>query len=130
MNFLWLSHPSRGQHQAAGAGLPKPAPASSTAQFVVIEGSESCQLDRGTKITSGICHSPAEHRVVGPGAPPFHRRPLQPTTLPSACTPAVLQLLQGVVNFPDPALADNFVAVANGEFVLGCNKFPISGFNQ
>lgn len=32
--------------------------------------------------------------------------------------------------YPDPALKDSFVQVVDGEFVLGCNKFPISGFNQ
>jgi hypothetical protein len=32
--------------------------------------------------------------------------------------------------YPDPALASSFVEVKNGEFVLGCKLFPISGLNQ
>lgn len=32
--------------------------------------------------------------------------------------------------FPDPALTDNFVEIVDGDFVLGCNSFPISGWNQ
>ena len=31
--------------------------------------------------------------------------------------------------YPDPALKDAFVAVKDGDFVLGCRKFPVSGLN-
>lgn len=32
--------------------------------------------------------------------------------------------------FPDPSLAEYFVDIVDGDFVLGCNKFPIVGFNE
>jgi len=32
--------------------------------------------------------------------------------------------------YPDKSLADYYVEVIDKEFVLGCNKFPVSGFNQ
>ncbi|KAL4437982.1 hypothetical protein ABPG77_004203 [Micractinium sp. CCAP 211/92] len=32
--------------------------------------------------------------------------------------------------WPDPSLADSFVTVQDGDFVLGCQRFPISGWNQ
>lgn len=35
----------------------------------------------------------------------------------------------GSGQWPDRSLADHFVAIEGGEFVLGCEKFPISGFN-
>jgi hypothetical protein len=40
------------------------------------------------------------------------------------------QLRQSGRRFPDPSLADNFVEVIDGEFVLGCDLFPISGWNS
>lgn len=38
----------------------------------------------------------------------------------------ILQLLQGLGPVSDP---DAFVEVIDGEFVLGCETFPISGIN-
>lgn len=34
----------------------------------------------------------------------------------------------GAQDYPSPALADYFVQIIDGEFALGCNKFPISGY--
>ena len=31
---------------------------------------------------------------------------------------------------PDPSLADSSVEIINGQFALGCNRFPVSGMNQ
>jgi mannan endo-1,4-beta-mannosidase len=47
----------------------------------------------------------------------------------SKLAPPCTQLRQAA-KYPDPALADSFVELIDGEFVLGCNRFPISGFNQ
>ena len=51
---------------------------------------------------------------------------------PFAC---LLQLLQGATNAsagsaPDPSLTDSFVEVVGVEFVLGCSRFPIAGWNE
>jgi hypothetical protein len=46
----------------------------------------------------------------------------------SAAAPALQ--LHATSTFPDPALADAYVQVVDGEFVLGCTRFPISGFNM
>jgi hypothetical protein len=44
----------------------------------------------------------------------------------------LLQLPQGGparALLADPSLTDHFVQIVDGEFVLGCNRFPISGWN-
>ncbi|KAL4425642.1 hypothetical protein ABPG75_009658 [Micractinium tetrahymenae] len=49
--------------------------------------------------------------------------------------PPLLQLHQspapsGTSKWPDPSLADSFATIQDGEFVLGCQRFPIAGWNQ
>lgn len=64
--------------------------------------------------------------------------------LPTAVLPhARRQLLQGAAasngggnnaggsgTYPDPSLTDHYVEVIDGQFVLGCRQFPVSGWNE
>jgi hypothetical protein len=46
----------------------------------------------------------------------------------TTCTFWCAQLSQAGAG-PDLSLSDHFVEIVKGDFVLGCNKFPISGHN-
>ena len=58
--------------------------------------------------------------------------PTPPLTRPRARS--CEQLQQAASNssssHPDPSLADNYVEIIDGQFMLGCNRFPVSGMNQ